>query len=183
MKITILSFSNRSNGNCQSIAKLAAEAYDADDVQVFSFSSFALTPCGNCDNACFHERMDCPYIDDNTYRIYERITESDLAIFVVPNYCGYPCSNFFVWNERGLCYFSGHSELLDKYEAVRKQFIAVSNTDAAQLIAAFCYHTNEMPEILVLSAKAYGRSSLAGDLMCSEAARMAVLDFLGKVGE
>lgn len=178
MRITILSFSNRDNGNCQNISKLAAEAYVGNEVNVFCFTEFALSPCGKCDNQCFLNRTNCPYINDKIYAIYDSITNSDLAVFVVPNYCGYPCSNFFVFNERSPCYFSGHQDLLDKYENVQKKFIAVSNSEADNLATAFGYQTYATPDILVLAAKAYGKESLAGDLMESEAAKKAVLDFL-----
>ena len=178
MRITIISFSNRENGNSQSIAKLAAEAYAGNEVKVFFFSDFALTSCGKCDNQCFHNRTSCPYISDMTYEIYDSIANSDLAVFVVQNYCGYPCSNFFVLNERSLCYFGGRQDLLDKYENVQKKFIAVSNSEADNMAAAFSYQTYATPDILYLASKTYGKKSLAGDLMESEEARKDVLDFL-----
>lgn len=178
MKITIVSFSNRENGNCQSIAKLAVEAYAGNEVKVFCFSYFALTPCGKCDNECFRAQTNCPYINDKTYEIYDSITNSDLAVFIVPNYCGYPCSNFFVFNERSLCYFCGNQGLLDKYENVQKKFIAISNSEADNMITAFSYQTYAAPDVLYLASKAYEKDSLAGDLMDSEAARKAVMDFL-----
>ncbi len=178
MKIAILSFSGRSNGNCSKIGEQAAKAFQGNDVAVFRFSDFTVTPCGRCQNECFTQRERCPYSGDKIRSIYEAVTQSDLAIFIVPNYCDYPNANFFIFNERSQCFFQGRPDLLEAYENVRKKFIVVSNTGTENFTAAFRYQTSGEPEILFLSAKAYGKISLAGDLMESEAAKQAVWEFL-----
>ena len=95
------------------------------------------------------------------------MTESDQAVFIVPNYCDYPCANFFIFNERSQCHFQGHGELLERYLNVPKKFIVVSNTGRENFVQAFRYHVAENigPDILFLSAKTYGKNSTDGDLL------------------
>ena len=46
-------------------------------------------------------------------------------------------------------------------------------------LGVFDYHCKDEPEILTLNARKYGKHSIAGDLMKSEEARQAVLDYIG----
>jgi len=165
MKITIISFSSRPNGNCASIAKEVSKILMGEELINFDFSSFSLTPCGNCNFECFNNRLDCPNINDKAFSIYNSITNSDYAIFIVPNHCDYPNANFFIYNERSLCYFQNCRDLLDTYEKVKKKFIVVSNTNKDNFINVFKYHTINEPDILFLAPKLYGKKSIAGDLM------------------
>ena len=94
--------------------------------------------------------------------------------------CDFPCSNFFLFNERSQCCFNGHAELADRYLAVPKKFIVVSNTGRENFLAAFRDHVlpKTEPDVCFLRAAAYHRISLDGDLMTCEPARAAVRDFL-----
>ena len=47
------------------------------------------------------------------------ITDSDLSYFIVPNYCDYPCANFFIFNERSQCFFQHHPELRPLKEIIQ----------------------------------------------------------------
>lgn len=180
MNISIISFSSRAGGNCQSIArKIRALAPDGS-YSFFDFSEFHISGCGGCRLECFQDRMACPYIGDREFEMLDRICSSDLCYFIVPNYCDYPCSNFFIFNERSQCYFQGHPELLTCYEQVPKKFIVVSNTGKEQFQAAFRQHTDREPDILFLSARSYGKVSIAGDLMTSARAVEDLGDFLRK---
>ena len=113
MKTCIISFSSRENGNCTQIGRLIQSI--TEDAELFVFSKMTLHPCGNCAYQCFSSRDQCPYMDDMEYRLLDAVTHSDLTFFIIPNYCDYPCANFFIFNERSQCYFQGRPELLEKY--------------------------------------------------------------------
>lgn len=180
MKTCVISFSGRKEGNCSAIARILTEALSGRNTVVyFDFSAFRLTPCGQCGYECFQERTRCPYFGDPVFSIYDAIVRSDLSYFIVPNYCDYPCANFFIFNERSQCFFQHHPELLERYERAAKKFIVVSNTGRDNFTTAFQYHTGDAPpEALFLSARGFGRVSIAGDLMDAPEAREEVLRFI-----
>ena len=183
MKIAVISFGGRKNGNCAGIMNLLCRLLEQEnEVRAFDFSAFNMTPCGGCKYECFDKAESCPYINDPVYSIYDEITNSGLAYFIVPNYCDYPCSVFFAFNERSQCYFQKQLDRLEKYLSVPKRFIVVSNTGHDNFIAAFRYQINEdkEPETLFLSAKSFDRVSIKGDLMESEQAREDVRMFAEK---
>ena len=114
-KICVISFSGRSGGNCASIAREIENFWLGKGVvSVFDFSTFEIAPCGRCSCECFKKRESCPYFSDSEFDICDTITNSGLTYFVVPNYCDYPCANFFIFNERSQCYFQRRHELLER---------------------------------------------------------------------
>lgn len=181
MSVCVVSFSGRREGNCAHIAREVKRCLDGDNVTLFDLSVRPLHPCGGCRCECFTEGRACPHIDDAEYPLLDAMTHSDLVVFIVPNHCDYPGSLYFAFNERSLCYFSGHEERLAQYEGVSKRFIVVSGEDRTHFEAIFRQQTGDKaPEILMLSARAYGRRSIAGDLMEEPAAREAVRQFVIK---
>ena len=94
MQTCVLSFSSRNGGNCDCIADFIAQNMEGK-VSQFSFSALAVTGCGQCGYACFRDQMQCPYIQDAVCDIFDAMLESRMTYWVVPNYCDYPCSNFF----------------------------------------------------------------------------------------
>ena len=46
MKITIVNFSGRKNGNCQEISKVIADVHSVDDTNVYNFCDINPAPCG-----------------------------------------------------------------------------------------------------------------------------------------
>ena len=186
MQITVINFSGRADGNCHNISKMIRASYPDLSMQVFGFCDLEITPCGKCRYECFTKRELCPYFDEQEYAVCEAVTQSDAAIFIVPNYCDYPCANFFLFNERSQCYFQGREDLLERYLQVKKLFIVVSNTGKENFISAFRYHVAEdtEPDILFMSSKKYGKSSIAGDLMEAEDARKSLKEYLkDRIGE
>lgn len=181
MKVCIVSFSGRANGNCGSIARELCGLY-GNEAKVYDFSSLKITPCTGCKYECFGRGENCPYFDDPVFEIYDSITESDLTYFIVPNYCDYPCSLFFAFNERSQCYFQKQESRLIKYLAAKKKFIVVSNTNRDNFTSAFLYHVEEntQPDILFLSAKRFNKISISGNLMESEEAREIIKRFAEK---
>ena len=180
MPACVISFSGRRDGNCSAVAQAVRDALSGrDSVQYFDCSALALTPCGGCGCECFQARERCPYFDDPVFGMYDAVTRSSMSYFVVPNYCDYPCANFFLFNVRSQCYFQGRPELLEQYERAPKKFIVVSNTGRDNFITAFQYHTGDAPpDVLFLSARRFGKVSIRGDLMGSPDARAEVLRFI-----
>lgn len=182
MKITIVNFSGRENGNCRAISKVIAASHPADEISIFNFCDITLAPCGSCEYDCFNRDKQCPHQSDGVYDMYDKITLSDLTYFIVPNYCDYPNANYFIFNERSQCYFQHHEQLLDRYLSVKKRFIVVSNTQTQNFITALSYQIpeGESPDILFLPAKKYRKISIDGDLMTSPEAKKAVEIFCRK---
>ena len=180
MRITVISFSGRRNGNCQSIAKEIVSFFKNEDTVLYDFADIAISPCGKCDVECFQKKTSCPYYDDSEIAICNSITNSDMSYLIVPNYCDFPCSNFFAFNERSQCYFQGEPKLSERYEAAPKRFIAVSNTGKDNFVAAFSQHVSSQPDVLFLSARNYGKISIRGDLLTSTEAKEELLHFLNR---
>lgn len=181
MKVCIVSFSGRPGGNCSRIAEIIRQK--KAEAVVYDFSSFAITPCGRCHYECFEQREKCPHFSDPEFAVCDAIVNSDFAYFIIPNYCDYPCANFFIFNERSQCYFQNRGDLLNQYLSVRKKFIVVSNTNQNNFTAAFCQHIPETftPDILFLSAKQFGKISIRGDLTDSENVKELILNFIDAV--
>lgn len=179
MNTSIISFSGRPNGNCSGIAKWLKRRWSEEAV-LFDFSELTVAPCGRCDYECFHSRENCPWFSDPEFEMCCTVANSELACFILPNYCDYPPANFFIFNERSQCCFQHHQGLLEKYLAVRKKFIVVSNTNRENFASALCYHVPEgtPPDILFLSAREFHKVSIHGDLLDSEEARNAILHFV-----
>lgn len=177
MNVCIVSFSGRPDGNCSHIAELIRQKNPG--ATMYDFSAFSISPCGHCHYDCFQRRENCPYFSDPEFSLCEAITYSDLTYFIIPNYCDYPCANFYVFNERSQCYFQHHADLMNQYLAVRKKFIVVSNTGKENFTVAFSQHIPEasVPDVLFLSAKQFGKISIKGDLMDSQNARETVAQF------
>lgn len=178
--VIILSFSSRKAGNCEGIAAFISRIYTS--AQVYKLSDFQIQPCGTCQYECFRQRENCPHFDDMEYRLLDDICHSAIAFFIVPNYCDFPCANFFIFNERSQCYFQDRPEQLERYLNVPKKFIVVSNGDQKNFREAFTQHSAEEPEILFLSARKYGKTSIQGDLLDAKEARTDLSAFLGESG-
>lgn len=163
------------NGNCANISKFISNYYSSN-ISAFEINGDVIQPCGNCNYECLRPGMQCP----NTIEAYESIMDtvcnSDLVFFIVPNYCGYPCANYFAFNERSVGYFNMDREKMKKYMDVPKRFIIVSNTEGFE--ETMRQQTNGEPEILYLKTRKYGRQSITGDILESQGARNELLEFL-----
>lgn len=168
MSVCIVSFSSRKNGNCSQIGKFIET--HLSNVKFYDFADFTINACGRCSYQCFNGGSNCPFFADKECEILDAITNSTVTYFIVPNYCDFPCSNFFVFNERSLCYFQNNEKLLNTYLQVPKKFIVVSNSNLENFKTAFAYHTNDEPDVLCLSAKKHGKVSIEGNLLTSKQA-------------
>ena len=93
-----LNFSDRRTGNCGSIAAFCAQMQGGRAVDI---PEIFARGCGACQTECFQKDGVCPLPDAPAITaLYEAITEQG-ACFIVPNYCDWPCSNFFRFCERG----------------------------------------------------------------------------------
>jgi len=181
MKTCIINFSGRKNGNCHDIAKLIERAKSAgNEVRLYEFCDINVSPCGKCNYECFDKNTNCPYIADGIYSMYDSICSAELAYYVVPNYCDYPCANFFIFNERSQCYFQNRYDLLGRYLQVSKKFIVVSNTEQENFNLAFKYHLTEDMDVdaLFLLPKAFDKDSIKGNLVDSAEVKGVVRKFI-----
>ena len=178
MSVCIISFSSRKGGNCGQIAAYLRSLHG--DAKLYDFSDFNIHPCGGCAYECFMPGGRCPWMDDREVELYEGILGSTQAYYILPNYCDYPCANFFIFNERSQCYFQGHPESAGAYGLVPKKFIVVSNTNERNFKEVLAYHVEGEPQILFLHARKYGKVSIAGDIMTSKDAAEEIKAFADK---
>lgn len=167
-KVTILSFSTRGNGNCARISEYLTQFYNRTNVQAFVIDSGSFSPCGGCSYECLKPGQKCPRLNTEHTAIMNRICDSDLVFFIVPNYCGYPCANYFAFNERTVGFFNLDKELMNRYMSVKKGFIIISNTQGNNFVTAMRQQTAGEPDMLYLQTRKYGKQSIAGDLLESE---------------
>ena len=175
--ITILSFSSRNSGNCFAIGRYVSKYYKNHAVHSVVIDRNTVPACGNCDCECLKPDSVCPLRSKEYDRIMDMVSRSDLVYFVVPNYCGYPCANYFAFNERSVGYFNMDPLRMDRYMSVTKRFIIVSNSED-HFAEAMQQHTKDIPDILYLRSSKYGKQSIAGDIMDSDEAKADLEAFL-----
>lgn len=180
MKTCVISFSSRADGNCAAIADCVQETLGAEGLTRFDFSGLSVHGCGACHCECFRQREACPYFADDAFRLNEAAALADRAVFIVPNYCDFPCSNFS-------CSTSGASAASTGMPSWRTAILPCRRNSSLSAIRAgriFWRRSGTMccpersPDVCFLRAAAYHRISLDGDLMTCEPARAAVRDFL-----
>lgn len=177
--ITILNFSARNNGNCSAVANaLSAEFYNAN-VRTISISTM-YEPCNGCNYECLTPGKICPKLTIQQQETMAIISESDIVYFIIPNYCGVPCANYYAFNERNVGWFAADRTRMELYNKLEKRFIFISNTEsqAFELVAKQQYA--EAGEVLYLKSGKYKKNSTAGDLMTSDAAKEDLFKFVAK---
>lgn len=163
--ITILNFSSRNDGNCAHIAQ-HIEVRNADTLVYTYVIDQRISPCNNCDYECLQPGVKCPNVSQYQEQIMNSILNSDMVYMIVPNYCGFPCANFLAFNERSVGFFNLDRGLMQRYMAVRKRFIIVSNTENEVFQKAMEQQSKSV-EVLYLKTSKYGKRSTAGDLLDS----------------
>jgi len=176
--IVLIRFSSREFGNCKAIAEDIKDYYQSEAILDFVVDADNIVPCSNCDYECLTPGKLCPNLTDDQKRIMDAICNADLAYFIVPNYCGYPCANYFAFNERSVGYFNSDRELMQKYRSVTKRFIIVSNTEGESFANTMKQQVTGEPEMLYLKTGKYKKRSTAGDMMKSEEAQKDLRAFL-----
>lgn len=176
-KVVILNFSPRTEGNCAKVCTFLQDYYNRTNVYTYTIKD-SFRSCADCNYECLKSGPECPALTEDGKLVMDHICSSDLVYYVIPNFCGYPCSQYFAFNERSVGYFHLNANKMDRYMAVRKRFILISNSESEIFRDAMRQQTNEEPEILYLKAGKYGMESIRGDLMESVEARAELLDFL-----
>lgn len=179
-KVIILSFSTRKKGNCAEISAFLEHFYIRTNVSSYKVDSINFAPCGGCDYECLKQELVCPKLTDEQKEVMDAICDSDLAYFIIPNYCGYPCANYFAFNERSVGYFNMDRERMERYMAVPKRFIIVSNSEGDNFAGAMRQQINDEPDILYLKSGKYQKQSIAGDLLDSDEAKADLMAYLAQ---
>ena len=178
--IVLIRFSSRKCGNCNAISEYIQNYYSAEQVSVYTMDANSVQPCSNCDYECLTPGKNCPNLSAQQTEAMNSVCNADLVYYMIPNYCGYPCANYFVYNEKSVGYFNMDRALMQKYMSVPKRFIIVSNTEGANFENAVRQQTNSEPEILYLKTSKYGKRSTAGDILDSDDAKHDLEVFLDK---
>lgn len=170
MKVTILNFSGRKNGNCSAVSRYIARKHEHLSLFLFDIHSH-FTTCGSCDYECLKPELTCPNLTELQRKIMDTICRSDLVYYIIPNYCGMPCANYYAFNERSVGYFNLNRSKMETYMSVRKRFVIISNAENEQFVYAMQQQTDELPDILYLKTRKYGKQSIAGNILESDAAK------------
>lgn len=165
MRIDVINYSSRKNGNGYHIAEyikgiILRENRECD---LIDFSRFFANACGKCNYECFDS--DCVHKNDEIYNAYRKILKADMVISVIPIYGGLPCSNFFVFNERAQGAF--RDEEFEQLEEIRNKYIIIGNTGVEitkKIIGENDNHAKE-EDFLVISSNEVGERSIKGNLM------------------
>ena len=176
--IVLIQFSSRKQGNCSSISREITDHYRKEVVTRFTADSSIIQPCNNCNYECLTPGKLCPNLSKPQRQIMDAVCTADLAYFIVPNYCGYPCANYFAFNEKTAGYFNMDRDLMQKYMKVPKRFIVVSNTEGQNFENALKQQVISESEILYMKTSKYHKRSIAGDMMDSLDAKADLNAFL-----
>ena len=176
--VVIIQFSARKSGNCAAVGKHIRDHYS--EITAYTVDASVAEPCGGCGYECLTPGKTCPNLSGKQTEIMYAICNAKLVYFIVPNYCGFPCASYFAFNEKSVGFFNKNEALLETYLNVPKRFIIVSNTEDDVFVKAMQQQTNAAPEILYLKSRKYGKQSIAGDILDSEAARADLEQFLAK---
>jgi len=176
--IVLIRFSSRGQGNCAAIADRIAEFYATDQVRKYTVDANIVQPCSNCDYECLTPGKTCSNLSAAQRTLMDAVCEADLVYYLIPNYCGYPCANYFVYNEKCVGYYNRDKVLMQKYLSAPKRFIIVSNTEGENFENAVRQQTKADPEILYLKTGKYRKRSTAGDMMESNEAKADLEAFL-----
>lgn len=176
-KVVILNFSGKELGNCSSIADYISEKHNRTNVCTVRIADL-FSPCGNCKYECLQQGLTCPRISVEHNNVMESICASDIAYYIIPNYCGLPCANYYSFNERIVGWFNGHREKMQRYLESDKKFIFISNTENDAFYQVTKQHATNNSEILYLASRKYSKSSIVGDILQSDAAKSDLDRFL-----
>ncbi len=178
--LVVIRFSSRDGGNCAAISRKIKEFHGIEHSVEYFVDHTVVQPCGNCDYECLTPGRSCPNLSEKQAELMDAICNAGLVYFVVPNYCGFPCANYFAFNEKSVGFFNKNACLLEKYLKVPKQFIVVSNTECDIFKEAMQQQTDAEPEILYMSSKKYRKRSIDGNILDSSDAAADLEEFLRK---
>lgn len=179
-KVFVISFSSRKNGNSFHIASYVTQALKNavlhEHVEMIDFSSIISNVCGECNYECFDNM--CIYLNDDIYNLYRKLLTADLIFSIVPIYCGLPCSNYFIFNERIQGALRGDE--FSKLDSVKKKYIIIGNTGIQISKEIFSQNDDELMESDILSLRSNDvcERSIKGNLMEYDYYKKLLDDFL-----
>lgn len=179
MQTVLLNMSGRSEaGNCGRICEYIS-GLTAGNSRIITVSEFSIHSCNKCLYECFISKDLCPYFSDDAVKVYDTLMNAEQIICMLPNYRDYPCSNYFALMERGQCYFD--EGRYEKYLKIPRKFIVIANTGFENISGIVRRDFPDVGEndILRLSSREFGTSSIKGNLVEFEGVRKALRDFLG----
>ena len=176
-KIMILNFSSRNNGNCASVAGAIEKIYNRTNVRIVRVCEH-FRPCSDCDYECLRDGEKCPAADHDSDSVMEAICDSDITFFVIPNYCGVPCANYYAFNERSVGWFNGERNKLDRFMAAEKRFVFISNSMSEAFKGVIEQQCAGRSDVLQLASRKYSRRSIDGDILSSKEALEALEHFV-----
>lgn len=189
MKICIINFSGRAGGNGHGIAAFTAGELTGTgglmntcETEIIEFSGLTVQGCGSCSYECFRRGQACTHRGDDMWNVYMRTADADMCCFIIPNYNGHPCSNFYSFEERGQGIYLHARDTYEKYLSVPKKFIVISNTDASHFKLAFenCLAKDKEADILFLRAAEFHLPSTGSELISCVDARRKISRFLAE---
>ncbi len=175
MKALGVAFSARQEGNCLKsldycLTALKEKGYKVKLINVYDHQ---ITPCSHCGYECFSSTNEgktapCPLQDDVPW-IYQMCKQADLILFAIPTYGGHLSSLYMAFGERGQAQFSSWEEFRQGFSS-KVNLIIIGNLSSGgdmalhEALSDF-YNFEPFPEVLLLSARHWGRNSLKGDLV------------------
>lgn len=126
MNIAVINFSSRKNGNCFGFSQYIIDILKNKQNNVFfiDFSDMNTAACGKCNYECF--KTNCIYKNDDVYNAYRKLIQYEQVISIIPIYCGLPCSNFFLFNERVQGAFITDEEFA-LFDKIKNRYIIIGN--------------------------------------------------------
>lgn len=184
MKVAALVFSARKSGNgfhCMKycLGRLEEKGFKTVLVNAYEYE---IKPCSHCNYECYAKTIRgrdewCPIVDD-VPKIYEMMKATDLILLAIPTYGGRVPGIFQAFRERT----SGLSHLFKDFEGFQQSFLnkikgiilvghLTAGADLALHEVLADFYNIEQPEVVLLQADEYERSSLKGDLIESQAVK------------
>ena len=167
--IIILNFSGRKSGNCASVADVLKELHNGTNVRDVRVSD-KFHPCTDCDYECLRIGGKCPALDPEVEAIMQSVCDSDIVYYVIPNYCGVPCANYYAFNERSVGWFGGDREKMKRYMSAEKRFVFITNTMSEAFKDVVRQQCSGNAEVLQLASRKYSKHSIDGDILDSKEA-------------
>ncbi|MCL2461324.1 MAG: hypothetical protein FWF44_01550 [Defluviitaleaceae bacterium] len=178
MGAVIVNFSGRiGDGNGSAIGEFIRRNIFSGGAELINFNSVSVHPCTGCGYECFYDHDSCRYAGDDAVRIYEAVADAEMAVFIVPSYCDFPCSNYFAFKERAQCFC--WSEKWQAYLDTRKKFVVIANSGFETISDVIKHGFSKVTDddILLLRCLDYGSVSIKGNLMENERAGERIREF------
>lgn len=179
MNFAVINFSSRKNGNCFRLSQYVISILNdkQDNVFFIDFSDMNTAACGKCDYECF--KTNCIYKNDDVYKAYRKTIQCEQVISIIPIYCGLPCSNFFLFNERVQGAFINDEEFA-LFDKIKNRYIIIGNNgfEAARYIMMQNDKMAEKKDFLSVRSNDMKEKSIKGNLADYQYYRDMVYSFI-----